>query len=61
MTHVRSWAVVGLVLAVLVFAGIRVVQARASCIASGGSYELTSLSCTGRPPPIILQRGILRT
>ena len=55
------WLVVGaLVAAVGAFATYRIATARSACLADGGSYALATLTCTAKPRPIILQRGILR-
>ena len=55
------WLVVGaLLVAVGTFAAYRIAAARTACLADGGEYALATLTCTAKPRPIILQRGILR-
>jgi hypothetical protein len=58
-----NWRIVVLsavIVGVAGFSAARITSARSACLADGGTYALASLSCTAKPRPIYLNRGILR-
>lgn len=60
MTRNRLVVLGGVILGVLAYAGVRVDHARTACLGSGGIYEIASLTCSEKPRPIYLDRGIRR-
>ena len=59
-TRARLLVLIGLVTGLAAYTVLRVSWARDACRAGGGTYDLVRVSCTEKPRPIYLDRGISR-